>query len=72
MAVSGRRGNSWPSVMAVASELFHHQCCHQVGGKPWICVLSGTQLTGDMHWKDYRRKERGGENTGSSSFLSEL
>ena len=71
MAVSGRRGSS-PSIMVAAFELFHHQCCHQVGRKPWICVLSGTPLRGDMHGKEDRGKEREGENTRSPSFLSEL
>ena len=60
-ATSGRRGDLLPSTMASAVQLSHHQCCHQVGRKPWKSwsFLGLAQLMEDMHGSDYRGKERG-------------
>lgn len=67
VGVSGRRGHSRPSMMASASKLFHHQCCHPVGRKPWLFILSGTQFL-DMHGNDYRAKEKREKTLGKLFF----
>lgn len=66
-----QEGNLRPSMMVSAFQLFHHQCCHQVGRKPWICILSRTQSMGDMQDNDYRGKRKEEKTLGSFSFLSE-
>lgn len=52
---------TWPSATVAASVLFYRQCCHQLGGKPWTYVFSGTQLMGDMTRvvRTTKGKERG-------------